>query len=594
MIFNSPLSFLLLLFLSFSPLIFSHHFHSHDKVSIIANTIGPFNNPTETYPYYSLPFCSTSGKHKKRKQNLGETLSGDRKVNTPYEITFLDPVPWRSLCEVYLDSNDLKLFKDAIEDDYFFEFLIDDLPMWGYIGEVIHEEFLFGKNYQDAKVFLYPHLHFTVGYNNDQIVFANVTTDSRKRIDITDTSVGQEVIFSYSIDWIHAPEISYSKRFEKYSDSVFLPSTFEIHWLSIINSFVLIILLTIFLFIILMRILKKDFSKYMELDDDELVEEETGWKMIHGDVFRLPSNLNLFVALIGAGAQIFFTFFILLLSVLIGAFKVTRRGALLTAGIMIFAVCGFFGGAFSGRLFKQLQGKNWVWNTILTSSLFTVPLSLTFMFVNTVAWANNSTAALPVITITLIVSILIFVHLPLTIIGAIVGRNITDDYRPPCRTNKAPREIPPVTVWYKEPIVQIFMAGFLPFSAIYIELHYIFASIWGHKIYSLFGILFIAYLLLTIVTSFITIALIYFQLIRENYKWWWSSLVYGGSTGFFVFLYSLYFYHSRSNMDGFLQLSYYFGYMLVSSYAFFLMLGFIGFMSSFNFVHYIYSALKTD
>ncbi len=26
--------------------------------------------------------------------------------------------------------------KEAIEDDYFFEMLIDDLPMWGYIGEV--------------------------------------------------------------------------------------------------------------------------------------------------------------------------------------------------------------------------------------------------------------------------------------------------------------------------------------------------------------------------------------------------------------------------------------------------------------------------
>ena len=57
----------------------------------------------------------------------------------------------------------------------------------------------------------------------------------------------------------------------------------------------------------------------------------------------------------------------------------------------------------------------------------------------------------------------------------------------------------------------MFMAGFLPFSAIYIELHYIFASVWGHKIYTLFGILFIAFIMLFIVTSFITVALVYFQ-----------------------------------------------------------------------------------
>lgn len=54
---------------------------------------------------------------------------------------------------------------------------------------------------------------------------------------------------------------------KRYADSTFLPSTFEIHWLSIINSFVLVMLLTAFLAIILMRILKKDFSKYMEVDE---------------------------------------------------------------------------------------------------------------------------------------------------------------------------------------------------------------------------------------------------------------------------------------------------------------------------------------
>ena len=45
------------------------------------------------------------------------------------------------------------------------------------------------------------------------------------------------------------------------------------------------------------------------------------------------------------------------------------------------------------------------------------------------------------------------------------------------------------------------MAGFLPFSAIYIELHYIFASLWGHKIYTLFGILFLAFIMLIIVRN---------------------------------------------------------------------------------------------
>ena len=87
----------------------------------------------------------------------------------------------------------MKAFKAAIEDDYFFEMLIDELPMWGYLGEVVHEEFLLGKSIQGARVYLYPHLHFSIGFNNDQIVTANVTTDARRRVDITDVSQGQEV-----------------------------------------------------------------------------------------------------------------------------------------------------------------------------------------------------------------------------------------------------------------------------------------------------------------------------------------------------------------------------------------------------------------
>jgi sensor histidine kinase regulating citrate/malate metabolism len=41
----------------------------------------------------------------------------------------------------------------------------------------------------------------------------------------------------------------------------------QIHWLSIINSFVLVLLLTAFLAVILMRVLKNDFSRYMEMDE---------------------------------------------------------------------------------------------------------------------------------------------------------------------------------------------------------------------------------------------------------------------------------------------------------------------------------------
>ena len=57
------------------------------------------------------------------------------------------------------------------------------------------------------------------------------------------------------------------------------------------------------------------------------------------------------------------------------------------------------------------------------------------------------------------------------------------DFQAPCRTNKYPREIPQLP-WYRTAAPQMVMAGFLPFSAIYVELYYIFASVWGHKVCS--------------------------------------------------------------------------------------------------------------
>lgn len=426
-----------------------NHYHAHDPVKIVANTVGPFNNPTETYPYYSLPFCRSQGKQTYHEQDLGETLSGARKMATPYELTFLDPVKWRSLCQEFLPATSIKNLKEAIEYDYFFEFFVDDLPMWGYIGEVVHEEFLLGKSIQGAKVFLYPHLHFTIGYNNDQIVSANVTTNPEQRKDITDTKQGQEIVFSYSVDWVHEPNLKYSNRMSRYVDSTFLPDTFEIHWLSIINSVVLALLLTAFLAIILMRILKNDFSRLMEVDEEEIGDEETGWKMIHGDVFRSPQLLSLFSAFIGSGAQIFFTVLVNLCCVLLGVYEPTKRGSILTSMILIYAVCGLVGGMVSGSLYRQLKGPNWVWTSILTAIMMPLPLSLVFMIVNSIAWGSMSTAALPATTIMLILAIFLLVHFPLTVVGTVVGKNITPDFKPPCRTNRVPREIPTNVTWYR-------------------------------------------------------------------------------------------------------------------------------------------------
>jgi len=116
----------------------------------------------------------------RHRQRLGESIVGDRRETSPYEITFLDSVDWRLLCQTTLDQPELEKFKDAIHNNYFFEMFVEDLPMWGYIGDVVDEDFLIGE-VEGSQTFLFPHLHFHLGYNKDQIVSAKVTTDVRKR-----------------------------------------------------------------------------------------------------------------------------------------------------------------------------------------------------------------------------------------------------------------------------------------------------------------------------------------------------------------------------------------------------------------------------
>ena len=289
-----------------------------------------------------------------------------------------------------------------------------------------------------------------------------------------------KVKFSYSVRWV-AVDTPYEARMAVYEESAFLPATLEIHWLSIVNSLVLVLLLTAFLAIILLRVIRNDFTRYMRADDDLAAgEEETGWKLLHGDVFRAPPALSLFAAFVGAGVHLLVMTLLLLSLSLFGTFSLARRGSIVAACIVLYVLTAFIGGYASARLFHQLKGGAWVWNVVLSLLVVPVPFGATFSVLNTTALVKNSTAALPWGTIFVVLALFCLIAVPLTVLGGIAGHN-SSDYEPPCRVAKVPRQIPEQPL-YRSLAAQLFMAGFLPFSAISIELHYIFASVWGHKV----------------------------------------------------------------------------------------------------------------
>ena len=98
-----------------------------------------------------------------------------------------------------LKPKQIELLVDATEDEYYFEMFLDELPVWGWLGEVEAEDMLLG-HITSPRHYIYTHLDFLVGYNGEQIVSVNTTTPQKQRRDITvEPGDSLDVTFTYSV-----------------------------------------------------------------------------------------------------------------------------------------------------------------------------------------------------------------------------------------------------------------------------------------------------------------------------------------------------------------------------------------------------------
>ncbi|CAL8398310.1 unnamed protein product [Arctogadus glacialis] len=592
------------LFLLVLPSSWAVSYKHGDNVTLYVNKVGPYHNPQETYHYYTLPVCRPDEVHHK-SLSLGEVLDGDRMAQSLYHIGFRENVEKKTLCQLTLSEKQVDQLREAIEELYYFEFVVDEIPIWGFVGYMEESGFLPHSH----KVGLWTHLDFNIEYNGDSVIFANVSVKDVKPMPLEEggglvaggvgvggaVGGGITITHTYSVHWFESP-LPYARRGERLRDHSFFPKTLEIHWLSIINSLVLVVLLLGFVIIILMRVLKNDFARYNVEEEgrcDDPDQGDNGWKIIHTDVFRFPPYKSLLCAVLGVGAQFLTLATAIIVMALLGMFNVHRHGAINSAAIVLYALTSCVSGYVSCGFYTQIHGERWVWNIILTSSLFSAPLFLTWSVVNSVHWWSGSTQALPASTVLLLLGAWILVGFPLTVIGGIVGKNRAGSFQAPCRTRNIARQIP-TQPWYKHATVHMAIGGFLPFSAISVELYYIFATVWGREHYTLYGILLCVFAILLSVGACISVALTYFLLSGEDYRWWWRSVLSAGSTGLFIFVYSVFYYRNRSSMSGLVQSAEFFGYSLLTALVFSLMLGTVSFWASLTFIRYIYRSLKMD
>ncbi|CAF1176242.1 unnamed protein product, partial [Adineta steineri] len=509
-----------------------HRYEDGSEVVLWMNTVGPYHNRQETYNYFSLPFCRGTKKEISHyHETLGENILGVELEYSGVEINFKRDKTKKDICEVTVTPEFYDEFTYAVKNHYWYQMFIDDLPIWGIVGEMDES----GKS-----AYIWTHKKFEIAYNNDRIIDVNLTSEAKTRL-----QPNMQLTFTYEVIW-KPTNIPFVKRFDKYLDPGFFQH--KIHWFSIFNSFMMVLFLVGLVSMILLRTLRKDYARYGRDDDLDDMErdlgDEYGWKQVHGDVFRPPAHPILFASLIGSGYQIA-TVAILCILTTIAFDLYTERGLLFSTAIFLYAASSVVNGYAGGSLYARMKGQLWIKQLIVGAFLVPAIICGVAFLVNFISIYYGSSRSLPFTVMLSVTAICLFIILPLTAVGTVLGRNISGEPNDPCRTNAVPRPIPEKK-WFMEPNVIIFASGVLPFGSIFIEMYFIFTSFWAYKIYYVYGFMLLVFLILAVVTVCVTIVATYFMLNAEDYRWQWTSFLSGASSAFYVYLYAMYYFFFKT------------------------------------------------
>ncbi|KAH8727883.1 endosomal P24A protein-like protein [Phaeosphaeriaceae sp. PMI808] len=600
-----------------------------DTVPLYVNHLTPADSQNDpklrsvfSFDYYHTPFhfCQPKDGPKEVRESLGSILFGDRIQTSPFELRMGRNESCKSLCEATYEPKDAEFVNQRVYMGYDLNWLIDGLPAAQLLKDPNTEQPFYSPGFalglvEDDSPVLNNHYDIVIDYheasnNNYRVVGVlvdpfsmrdNVQAQCREAgtpVILPDNEVSK-VSFTYSVYW-RLSATPFATRWDKYLH-VYDP---KIHWFSLVNSAVIVVFLVAMVSTILVKTLKKDIARYNRLDQFALedfgenddvedgVAEDSGWKLVHGDVFRPPKNPLFLSVLVGNGAQLFAMTALTIAFALLGFLSPSNRGALGTVIIIFYTLFGFVGGYVSARTYKFFNGESWKLCFFYTPIALPGLVFATFFLLNLFVWGRGASGAVPFSTMLVVVIIWFIISVPLSVSGSWLGfKQAAID--PPVRTNQIPRQIPPVG-GYLRPLPSMALAGVLPFGAIFVELYFIMNSIWFSKVYYMFGFLFLCFGLMIITSAAVTVLMIYFLLCAENYHWQWRSFFTAGASAAYVFASCLLYWVKDVSWTSWTSGIVYLGYSALLSGLVFVLTGTIGFVASWLFVMNIYRSIKVD
>ncbi|KAK4594166.1 hypothetical protein RGQ29_018019 [Quercus rubra] len=626
---------------------YMHTYSTRDSIFAKVNSLTSIETELP-FSYYTLPYCEPPEGVKKSAENLGELLMGDQIDNSPYRFR-MNVNETVYLCTTKpLKEKEVKLLKQRTRDLYQVNMILDNLPAMRYSRQndvsIQWTGYPVGFTQNNKEDYIINHLKFKVlvhEYEGSGVEIIGtgeegmgvISNDADKRKASGFEIVGFEVIpcsvkhdpeamskhkMYDNIDPVACPneldksqiiqeqeKVSFTYDVEFVKSDIRWPSRWDaylkmegarVHWFSILNSVMVIFFLAGIVFVIFLRTVRRDLTRYEELDKEsqaQMNEELSGWKLVVGDVFREPNCPKLLCVMVGDGVQILGMAIVTIVFAAFGFLSPASRGMLLTGMIVLYLFLGIAAGYVGVRLWRTLKGTSEGWKSVSWSvaCFFSGIVFAILTALNFILWGSKSTGAIPISLYFLLLVLWFCVSVPLTLLGGLLGTR-AEAIQYPVRTNQIPREIPArkYPSW-----LLVLGAGTLPFGTLFIELFFILTSIWLGRFYYVFGFLLIVLLLLVIVCAEVSVVLTYMHLCVEDWQWWWKAFFASGSVALYVFLYSInYLVFDLKSLSGPVSAILYLGYSLIMAFAIMLATGTIGFLMSFYFVHYLFSSVKID